>query len=179
MSSFTRTQLATLVTRSATTYNILVWWPRLIIEKKSLIDKMYGLSLLTSYDRLIQTSTDMDTTVCVVYDEEEGVCPPTLMKAVFQWQLLITLIIILHIPQQTIRSIAELYRSLTMCQIQLQMLAEIWSRDASPREKEMEQHPSSHTIVPSTVLKTQNPTLPSSFSPSRPSVEQLPQSSLN
>ena len=52
-------------------------------RKKDLLDKLFHLGLCISYDRVLETSSNLANTLCQIYEEKDSVCPPTLKNNVF------------------------------------------------------------------------------------------------
>ena len=49
-------------------------------RSKEIIDKLHKLGLLVPYDRVLSISAAMANSVCMIYEEQNIVCPPKLKK---------------------------------------------------------------------------------------------------
>ena len=52
-------------------------------RKRSLVDKLYGLGLSISYDRVLSLSTELGNMVCARFESENVVCPANLRYGLF------------------------------------------------------------------------------------------------
>ena len=52
-------------------------------RKRGLVDRLFSLGLIISYDRVLRLSAQMGNSVCQLYHIEQVVCPPTLRSNVF------------------------------------------------------------------------------------------------
>lgn len=128
---------------------------------RGLIDTMFDLGLCISYDRILSISTNLANKVCLIYEEDDVVCPPQLQQGLFT---LAAVDNIDHNPSSTTSQ--GRFHGTGISLFQSPSINHVDNRDILPGGNDLPDHtritplPESYTNVPPVVLRDKNPSVP-------------------